>query len=71
MNLKTNYSDGQVLLGVVDHLLDSVDFLIGNDLDSGSKIESVNVVTRLQSKKLLRLDQKNDVTGDVKKDIDN
>lgn len=58
------------MLGVVDHLPDNVDFLIGNDLDAGSRIESVNVVVRLQAKKLLRVDQIDDVTGDVKKDIE-
>lgn len=71
VDLKSNFSDGPVLLGVFDHLPDNVDFLIGNDLDSGSKIESVNVVTRLQVKKLLCVDQNDDATGDANNDRNN
>lgn len=52
VNLKSNYSNGSVLLGVIDHLPKGVDLLIGNDLDPNSTISSVNVITRSQSKKL-------------------
>lgn len=55
------------LLGMVDHLSDNIDF-IGKDLDVGSKIESVKVVTQLQAKKLLQVDQADDVSGKTKND---
>lgn len=73
VNLKSKFSDEVVLLGVAEHLPENVHFIIGNDLDSNSKIESVNVVTRLQAKKLLQVPvyQNADATSSVKKDAGN
>lgn len=52
VNLKINYSNGLVLLGVINHLPQGVDLLTGNDLDLNPTISNVNVITRSQSKKL-------------------
>lgn len=39
VNLKSNFSNGSVLFGVVEHVPNNIGILIGNDLDAGSKIE--------------------------------
>lgn len=56
VNLKSNYSNGVVLLGVIYHLPKGIDFLVGNDLDPNSTISSVNVITRSQTKKLQQVE---------------
>lgn len=71
VNLKSKFSEGIDLLGVTDYLPENVDFIIGNDLDPDSKIENVNVVTRLQAKKLLQVDQHDNDDTIVKMDTDN
>lgn len=69
VNLKSKFCEGVVLLGVTDYLPENVDFIIGNDLDPDSKIESVNVVTRLQAEKLLEVDQSDKDDFVVNKDV--